>query len=45
MRIACLKCTGCGAEYPADRLMNLCPEDGRPVEIILDLQRLLQTLE
>jgi threonine synthase len=40
MQIACLKCTACGAEYPADRLMNLCPEDGRPVEIILDLQRL-----
>ena len=41
MLIACLKCTACGAEYPADRLMNLCPEDGRPVEIILDPQRLL----
>jgi threonine synthase len=40
MLIACLKCTACGAEYPADRLMNLCPEDGRPVEIIMDLERL-----
>jgi threonine synthase len=41
MRIACLKCTACSAEYPADRLMNLCPEDSRPVEVILDLERLL----
>jgi threonine synthase len=41
MRIARLKCIACGAEYPADRLMNLCPEDGRPVEVILDLERLL----
>lgn len=40
MMIAGLKCTGCGAEYPADRLMNLCPVDQRPVEIIIDLQRL-----
>ncbi len=36
----CLKCTGCGAEYPATVLMNLCPVDQRPVEIIIDLQRL-----
>ena len=40
MRIAHLKCIACRAEYPADRLMNLCPEDGRPVEIVLDLERL-----
>jgi threonine synthase len=38
--IHCLKCTACGAEYPADALMNLCPADGRPVEIINDLERL-----
>jgi threonine synthase len=36
-----LRCTGCGAEYPADTLMNLCPVDNRPVEIIMDLERLL----
>lgn len=35
-----LKCSGCGAEYPADTLMNLCPVDQRPVEIIIDLPRL-----
>jgi len=40
MMIAKLKCTGCGTEYAADTLMNLCPEDGRPVEIIIDLDRL-----
>jgi threonine synthase len=36
-----LKCTGCGAQYPADTLMNLCPVDQRPVEMIIDLERLL----
>jgi len=40
--IACLKCTACGAEYPADTLMNLCPKDQRPVQIIIDLERLQQ---
>jgi len=40
MLIDCLKCTGCGAEYPAREAMNLCPVDGRPVEIRLDLERL-----
>lgn len=35
-----LKCTGCGAEYPANTLMNLCPVDQRPVEIIIDIERL-----
>lgn len=40
MMIACLKCTGCGAEYPADTVMNLCPVDRRPVQIIIDLERL-----
>jgi len=38
--MSCLKCTGCGAEYPAGTLMNLCPVDQRPVEIIMDLERL-----
>ena len=41
MLTACLKCTACGTEYPADTLMNLCPQDGRPVEIVMDLERLL----
>lgn len=35
-----LRCIGCGAEYPTDSVMNLCPEDNRPVEIIMDLERL-----
>jgi threonine synthase len=35
-----LACSVCGAEYPADRLMNLCERDGRPVQIVLDLKRL-----
>jgi threonine synthase len=40
--ISHLRCTGCGAEYPADTHMNLCPEDNRPVEIIIDLERLME---
>ena len=35
-----LACATCGATYPADRAMNLCERDGRPVQIILDLDRL-----
>jgi threonine synthase len=41
MFVACLKCTACGTEYPADTLMNLCPHDGRPITVIIDLERLL----
>ena len=35
-----LQCIRCGAEYPADTVMNLCPADNSPVEIIMDLERL-----
>ena len=35
-----LRGTGSGATYPPDRVMNLCEEDGRPVEIMLDTERL-----
>ena len=35
-----LECTGCHAEYPADTVMNLCPVDNRPVQAIIDLERL-----
>ena len=38
--VRCLRGIGSGIEYPADRLMNLDPADGRPVEILLDLERL-----
>lgn len=41
MFVACLKCTACGTEYPADTLMNLCPRDQRPITVIIDLERLL----
>jgi len=40
MLIASLKCTACGAEYAPDLLMNLCPQDGRPLQIVMDLERL-----
>ena len=40
--ISHLRCTGCGAEFPADTRMNLCPEDNRPVEVIIDLERLME---
>ena len=35
-----LQCIRCGAEYPADAIMNLCPLDNSPVEIIMSLKRL-----
>jgi threonine synthase len=35
-----LACPSCGATYPADRVMNLCDRDGRPVQMALDLDRL-----
>ena len=35
-----LRCRVCGAEYPAGERMNLCRVDGRPVEMVLDLERL-----
>jgi threonine synthase len=40
MLMKCLKCTACGAEYPAATLMNLCPVDNRPVEMVIDIERL-----
>ncbi len=35
-----LACSTCGATYPKDRVMNLCDVDGRPVRVVLDLDRL-----
>ncbi len=31
---------GSGAVYPPDSVMNLCPQDGRPVQMVFDLERL-----
>jgi threonine synthase len=38
--VRCLRGLGSGNEYPADVPMNLDPADGRPVEMLLDLDRL-----
>jgi threonine synthase len=35
-----LACPTCGKTYPKDRVMNLCEADGRPVQMVLDLDRL-----
>jgi threonine synthase len=35
-----LACPTCNASYPKDRVMNLCEADGRPVQMILDIDRL-----
>ena len=35
-----LQCIRCGAEYAAGTVMNLCPVDDSPVEIVMDLERL-----
>ena len=36
----CLRGLASQAEYPVDAVMNLDPVDGRPVEIVIDLERL-----
>jgi threonine synthase len=38
--ISHLQCIRCGTQYPADSIMNLCPRDDSPVEIVMDLARL-----
>lgn len=35
--MAILTCALCGRTYPADRLQTVCPEDGRPLRVDLDL--------
>ena len=35
-----LACTVCGSRYPTDRVMNLCEQDARPLQVVLDLERL-----
>ena len=35
-----IRCTYCGTEYPATDLMNLCPTDNRPVELVIDTNRI-----
>lgn len=34
------QCTDCGQTYDSSVPMNLCPEDGRPVQMVLDVQAL-----
>jgi threonine synthase len=38
--VRCLRGIASGVEYPADLPMNLDPADGRPVEMVFDLERL-----
>jgi threonine synthase len=38
--VRCLRGLASGVEYPADTPMNLDPVDGRPVAMVLDLERL-----
>src|SRR5262245_56936094 len=39
--VRCARGIASGIEYSADRPMNLDPADGRPVEMVLDLERLV----
>ena len=32
-----LQCSLCGKQYPKDTVMNLCPDDNRPLEVIYDI--------
>ena len=38
--LRCLRGIGSGVEYPAEPPMNLDPVDGRPVQMVLDIERL-----
>ncbi len=38
--VRCLRGLGSGREYAADAVMNLDPVDGRPVEMVIDVERL-----
>jgi len=38
--VTCLRGLGSGACYSAEYLMGVCPVDGRPVEMVFDLERL-----
>ncbi len=38
--VRCLRGLGSGVEYSADTPMNLDPVDGRPVEMVIDVERL-----
>ncbi|MGD9020158.1 MAG: hypothetical protein PVF46_00040 [Lysobacterales bacterium] len=38
--ISHLQCSRCGARYATDTVMNLCPVDDSPVEVVMDLERL-----
>ena len=33
-----LQCSLCSKQYPIDKVINLCPDDNRPLEMIYDLQ-------
>ncbi len=35
-----VSCTSCRRQYPADALHTVCPDDGRPLEIVYDLPSL-----
>ena len=36
----CLRGIGSGVEYPPETIMHLCPVDQKPVEIVIDIERL-----
>jgi len=38
-----LQCTGCGATYAPNQLMNLCPVDSRPLQVIIDIAQIKAT--
>ena len=38
-----LECTFCNEKYPNNQLMNLCPKDQRPVQVVYDLKAIKKT--
>jgi threonine synthase len=35
-----LQCSGCKTCFPFSQLLNLCPHDHRPIELVIDIERL-----
>jgi threonine synthase len=36
------QCIECQAQYPVDKVMNLCPIDGRPVQMVVDVKKIAE---
>jgi threonine synthase len=40
--VSAMQCSGCGKQFPFTELHNLCPNDQRPLELIINIEKLKQ---